>query len=158
MDHLNTSTQGVSGAPFRSSPASRPTCAPALPPKRSVEWTRDRDGTAIVRVELPNGDIAKTDAESFRALMLTGVSPNWTFNLDGRREIGYVRVPMSGENARRGNLATVARLIMQAPPGSIVHYLDRDHFNLRRDNLKVFGGTKAGTDPVGGDAAHEVTF
>jgi hypothetical protein len=118
------------------------THACATAPKRPILWTRDRDGTAIVRIELPSGATAKTDADSYRALIEAGVSPNWTFNLNGPRTTGYVRVSMTGANIRPGKLATVARLIMQAPPGSVVHYRDGDRFNLRRDNLQVLGAPK----------------
>ncbi|MCB4824280.1 hypothetical protein, partial [Roseicella aerolata] len=135
----NVGTPHTSADAFRSPTSTRPSRSKPLPPRRKIEHVRDRDGAPIVRVALPCGASAKTDPKSFAALEAEGVSLNWTFNENGQRSRAYVRVGMLNAAGTRNNLATVARLITQAPPGSVVHYRDGDPLNLRRDNLKVLG-------------------
>jgi hypothetical protein len=105
--------------------------------RRPVVHLLDRDGTPIVRVPLPCGDVATLCADDFDALTAAGVSPNWTLNANGQRSAAYVRVAMPG---KRGSLVTVARLIAGAAPGAEVSYRDRNPLNLRRGNLIVSGG------------------
>ena len=62
--------------------------------------------------------------------MALGVSLNWMLNSNGKGN-EYVRVRY------RGNLSTVARLILGNPSRQMVTYLDGDRKNLCRDNLQL---------------------
>lgn len=108
--------------------------------KRTPTYTRDHDSREIVRVPLCNSKhAARILAVDFDRLRTTGVSDQWTLN--GVGEYQYVRCPVS-ENV--GDLDTVARLILHAPPGRIVKYRDGNRLNLRRDNLVLVPGYAPG--------------
>ena len=83
-----------------------------------------------VRVPLANGaGCAELYEEDYEALMTQGISHKWSLNFNGSGRRGYVKVCTSN------NVRTVARLIMKAPAGRAVSYLDGNPLNLRRDNL-----------------------
>lgn len=82
--------------------------------------------------------MARLDAEDYRRLRAAGVSDQWTLNA-GKRGSGtvYVRCMLAGQAGQRGNLATVARLIVNAPKNLIVRYRNGDRLDLRRQNLTI---------------------
>lgn len=84
----------------------------------------------ITQVPLSNrlGQFAKINTEDYKRLMALGVSQYWMLNSNGSGN-EYVRVKY------RGNLSTVARLILGNPSRQMVTYLDGDRTNLCRDNL-----------------------
>jgi hypothetical protein len=106
---------------------------------RKVRFAIDTDGERIALVPLANQrQPAKLLAEDLTAVLEAGYTDQWTCNSDGKGH-GYVRC---GVNGVRGNLATVARLIVEPPKGYRVTYLDGDRLNLRRDNLKLEKGAR----------------
>jgi len=87
---------------------------------------------SITRVPISNrkGQFAKVHTKDYERLKALGVSDKWLLNSNGSgRE--YVRVKY------RGNLSTVARLILGDPSRQMVTYLDGDRTNLCRSNLKL---------------------
>ena len=112
--------------------------------QRTLTFCQDRDGEAIALVPLANHTKpAKILREDLEHLLAAGYSDQWTFNQAGSG-YSYVRCAMSH---RRGNLASVARLILNAPRGRVVTYLDENRLNLRRDNLALKPGNAKGATP-----------
>lgn len=102
--------------------------------RRTVRYSTDHDGESIVLIPLANQPAsAKVLVAVFRAIIEAGYSDQWTFNDNGKGQ-AYVRC---GDSRTRGNLATVARVIMEPPKGYQVRYRDGDRMNLRRDNLRL---------------------
>jgi hypothetical protein len=84
---------------------------------------------SLVIVPLSNSNKTVTlDAADFDTLMAKGVSPKWKLSQAGK--------VMAGDNK------TVARVILEAPMGLRVKYLDNDPTNLRRDNLVLASHSK----------------
>lgn len=107
--------------------------------RRKVRFTTDQDGKHIVLVPLANQSTpAKLLLEDFKTIIDAGYTSQWTANSDGKGH-AYVRCGVSNV---RGQLATVARLIMDPPFGYRVTYRDGDRLNLRRDNLKLEKGAR----------------
>lgn len=106
---------------------------------RQVRHTRDYDGKAIALVRLGNRPaFAKILEEDFRTIQEAGFTDRWFINDNGNGN-AYVRC---GAAQVRGNVGTVARLIMEPPKGYQVRYRDGDRLNLRRDNLKLEKGAR----------------
>jgi hypothetical protein len=92
-------------------------------------WDYDQDGQKIILVPLQNcSRPAKLLPEDWDRLVTAGVSGYWSCKGPQGR---YV---YSGTR-RAGDLAIVARLIMDAGPDYRVHYHDGDRLNLRSENL-----------------------
>ena len=109
--------------------------------QRTLTFRQDHDGQAIALVPLANhSKPAKILQEDLEFLLVAGYSDQWTFNQAGSG-YSYVRCAVSN---RRGNLASVARLILNAPRGRVVTYLDDNRLNLRRDNLRLRVGNAKG--------------
>lgn len=99
--------------------------------QRMPIYTRDTDQREIALVPLANHyQPAKILKDDFIALVDAGYSANWTFN-DNGSGLQYVRC----KDAKRGNLSSVARLILTPPRNRVIKYRDGNHLNLRRDNL-----------------------
>lgn len=106
---------------------------------RRVRFTIDHDGERIALVPLANHDApAKLLASDYRRIVGDGFTDQWTLNSNGQGN-AYVRC---GAAKVRGQLATVARLLLEPPKGYRVTYLDGDRLNLRRDNLKLAKGAR----------------
>ena len=88
--------------------------------------------TQVTLVPLSNrpGQYAKVNTQDLRRLEAAGIRGAWFLNSNGRGRY-YVRVKY------RGNLSTVARLILGEPSRQMVSYLDGDRTNLCRNNLKL---------------------
>lgn len=109
--------------------------------ERPVSFCLDHDGEAIALIPLANHHKpAKILREDFDRLLAAGYSDQWTFNKAGP-PYSYVRCAVSN---RRGNLVSVARLVLNAPPGRVVTYQDDNRLNLRRDNLALKPGNAKG--------------
>lgn len=109
---------------------------------RTPTRTTDPDGAPIVRVPLAKGrGVAVLDAEDFDSLATLGFSTKWVLNEDGHGR-GYVRCNHPAREAT-GGLLSVARLVMEAPPGMVARYRDGDRTNLRRSNLYLEEGRGA---------------
>ena len=67
--------------------------------------------------------------------MAEGWSDQWFLNENSIR----VR-----DNAVRGSLTNVARLVVKAGPGRVVRFVDGDRLNLRRSNLYTVRGNAKG--------------
>ena len=100
--------------------------------KRTSYKSRDHLGATVMMVPLAH-DLgpARLDPEDFNRLMEDGWSSQWFLNENS------VRVR---DNAVRGSLANVARLITQARPGWIVRYANGRRLDLRRSNLYLVRG------------------
>lgn len=101
---------------------------------RAATFETTADGKLLALVPLA-GDrgTARLDAEDYHRLRAAGVSDQWTLNANSKGTL-YVRCPMHG---KPGDLATVARLIVNAPAGRIVRYRNGDRLDLQRRNLCV---------------------
>lgn len=106
--------------------------------------TVDRDGRAIVRVEISNkrGIFVTMDAADYDDWIVSGRSTRFFLNRNGPLT-GTYRVIYS-EPSVAGKKAGVAREIMQPGRGRVVHYRDQDRLNLRRSNLLVELGRAKG--------------
>lgn len=109
----------------------------ARAPKRQPTFTADEHGQPIVLVPLATGHTARVDLADWEALLLRGVSPNWTRNT-AVAGFAYVRARGPG----RG-LVMVAREIVGARPREIVSHRNGDRTDLRRSNLKISTGGRA---------------
>lgn len=106
---------------------------------RRVRFAIDHDGKRIALVALANHDApAKLLASDYRRIVGDGFTDQWTLNSNGQGN-AYVRC---GTADVRGQLATVARLVLEPPHGYRVTYRDGDRLNLRRDNLKLAKGAR----------------
>jgi hypothetical protein len=88
---------------------------------------RTTDGLVLVRLR-HSEERAVIDAVDFDSLMAKGVSSDWI-----RSPSSYMKVAtrLNGE----ANLTPLARIIVQAPEGTAVKYIDGNFLNLRRSNL-----------------------
>ena len=119
------------------------------PPTRTV----DPDGTEIVQVPLPRGEVAVIEAADYEWLLGLGLPPNWSYD-KGANSCNYVRVTayLGGRNRRPRGLKSgalqmsVARLIMRTDIGEIIRYRDSNRLNLRRSNLNVCPGRADGRE------------
>lgn len=94
-----------------------------------------------VLVRLANKDAAaRIHQQDLNVLVAGGWSVRWLYNASGPGP-AYVRCTNSKV---KGNLQTVARLILNASKGQVVRYLDGDHLNLCRDNLYLAKGNARG--------------
>lgn len=107
--------------------------------------TEDRDGRAIVRVELTNRpDVFVTvDHHLFDQWVAEGLPTSWYLNRNGS---GTARVCFY-DPAHRGQNAGVARRLLKLRPHTVVRYLDRDPLNLRSRNLQRARGWAKGATP-----------
>lgn len=111
---------------------------------RQHRHTLDHDGREITLVPLANHpEPARLLRTDFEALAETGITGQWTLNLNGTRTHGYVRCPASEAT---GCLVTVARLITRVGAGRTVRYRDRNPLNLRSDNLYLDRGRAKGRE------------
>jgi len=116
--------------------------------ERTVTFCLDHDGEPIALVPLANhSKPAKVFRDDLDRLVAAGYSDQWTFNKAGP-PYSYVRCAVSN---RRGNLVSVARLILNAPSGRVVTYLDENRLNLRRDNLTLKPGNAKGVTSLARD-------
>jgi hypothetical protein len=96
--------------------------------KIEIIHSKDKDGRAVVSVP-----VAKTDKravlyqEDWNLLQQLGVSPNWIYRL---------------ENVYSGSSVSIGAVLADAQPMQQVNYLDKDKFNLRRDNLILSVGNR----------------
>ena len=103
-------------------------------PRKPVTFTVGRDEQRIALVPILGSDKpARLFAEDYEALIEAGYTGNWLLNGNGKG-LFYVRCH---DSERIGNTATVARLILSLPKGSVVQYQDNDRLNLCRDNLVI---------------------
>lgn len=106
--------------------------------------TVDRDGSALVRVELSNkrGIFVTMDAADYEAWVSSGRSSRFLLNqngpLTGTYRVLYYRPDVAGR------MAGVAREILQPGLGRTTHYRDGDRLNLRRSNLEIREGRAKG--------------
>jgi hypothetical protein len=80
--------------------------------------------------------------EDFDIHEARGLSWQWLLHDNGRGLL-YVAVPLTDAT---GGLVTVSRLLVNAPPGSRIKYLDGNRLNLRRENLFVGKGYSKGRE------------
>lgn len=105
--------------------------------KRQPIFTTDETGNPVAYVQLAKErGCALIDAADLKTLEAQGFTLNWTWNVSGGG-YGYVRA----QSPR--NLVTVARQIMQPPPGHQVRCRNGDRRDLRRSNLIVVRRGKA---------------
>ena len=96
--------------------------------KIEIVHSKDKDGRRVVSVP-----VAKTDKravlyeEDWNLLQQLGVSPNWIYRL---------------ENVYSGSSVSIGAVLADAQPMQQVNYLDKDKFNLRRDNLILSVGNR----------------
>jgi len=109
----------------------------ARAPKRQPIFTSDENGASVVLVPLATGQTARVDPADWEALLLRGISPNWTRNTAGPG-FAYVRARGPG----RG-LVMIAREVVGARPREIVSHRNGDRLDLRRSNLKLSTGGRA---------------
>ncbi|TCV86322.1 hypothetical protein [Sulfurirhabdus autotrophica] len=89
-------------------------------------------------IEIPLGNYHEPviiDVESLLRLRAAGVSENWFVNDDGANNL-YVRVKHNGK------VASVARLITNAPKGSWVTFVNNNKLDLRLKNLWIIAKKK----------------
>ncbi|MBB4798613.1 hypothetical protein HNP32_002357 [Brevundimonas bullata] len=110
--------------------------------------TEDRDGCAIVRVELSNkrGLFVTLDAADYESWIVSGRSRRFILNQNGPLT-GTYRVVYSDRTVA-GSIAGVARQLLQPGPGRTTHYRDGDRLNLRRSNLEARVGRAKGQTPA----------
>lgn len=115
---------------------------------RKIIRTVDRDGCAIVRVELSNrrGLFVTLDAADYEAWVASGKSTRFALNRNGPLT-GTFRVIFYCPSVA-GGIAGVAREILQPGHGRVVQYLDSDRLNLQRKNLSVRYGRAKGQCPT----------
>ena len=108
-----------------------PVVAPQYrPSKRLVTFTSDELNNAIAQVPLSDGTTTIIDAASYHKLINSGVTDQWSISSDGDNRV-YVRC------RHKGQVITVSRLVLDAPPYSLIRHKNGDHRDLRRSNLKV---------------------
>ena len=92
---------------------------------------------SVTRVPLSNrtSQFVKVNTEDYNRLKAEGISTTWFLNSNGSGR-DYVRVN------HRGNISTVARLILGDPSRQMVSYLDGDRTNLCRNNLHLGKSSK----------------
>jgi hypothetical protein len=111
--------------------------------ERLPEPFADENGQRCVRVPLANAaGEAVTYWETYWELIDSGVSSHWRYNHNrgGQRGDRYVKAYVGSESQ------TVARLILKAGRGEVVHYRDGNRLNLRPDNLYLTAGGFAKVD------------
>lgn len=111
--------------------------------ERLPEPFTDENGQRCVRVPLANSAAeAVTYWETYWDLIGSGVSALWgcNYNRGGQHGERYVKARVGGKPQ------TIARLILKAGPGEVVHYRDGNRLNLRPDNLYVTAGGFAKVD------------
>lgn len=106
--------------------------------------TVDRDGCAIVRVELSNkrGLFVTMDAADYDAWVSSGRSRRFLLNRNGPLTGTYRVLYYCPQVA--GRMAGVARDIIQPGRGRVIRYKDADRLNLRRANLQIEEGRAKG--------------
>lgn len=120
--------------------------------------TEDRDGSAIVRVELSNkrGIFITMDATDYDAWVSSGRSTRFMLNrngpLTGTHRVLYYCPDVAGR------MAGVAREILQPGLGRTTHYRDGDRLNLRRANLEIREGRARGQSPYQPPVADEFSL
>ncbi len=94
---------------------------------------RDKNGTAMVRVEVPGMGAAEIEREHFTHIVgALGLSDQWFSRRGGRHR--YVAVATNTP----GGFTPVAHLIVpHRPSRKHVRYRDHDPLNLRLDNLRI---------------------
>jgi hypothetical protein len=109
--------------------------------RRTPEATKDENGRNVIHVPLANGSHAILDDRDFFHLMDNDLSDQWLVNSNGKSN-SYVRC------WHRGNLVTIARLLIDAPAKSSVKILNGNHLDLRRRNLKLLTPPPPTPQPV----------
>ena len=97
----------------------------------------------MVSVPLSTGRRAIVNAEDYDRLRRIGFTSFWQDNDDGHGR-RYVRCYARG--LPKCGLVMVARLILEVPAGTVVHYRDKDRLNLRRSNLITRNGWAKGRE------------
>ena len=102
----------------------------------------DEFARPIVRVEMSNlpNVFATLDAADYDRLLSEGVSQRWFINSNGTGA-SYVRA--ADANAK-GGLVLIARLVLAAGRGQVVHYASLDRLDLRRKSISLKGGAAKG--------------
>lgn len=120
--------------------------------------TVDRDGCAIVRVELANkrGLFVTMDAADYDTWVSSGRSRRFLLNRNGPLTGTYRVLYYCPEVA--GRMAGVARDIIQPGLGRVIRYKDDDRLNLRRANLEVQEGRAIGQSAVPQSAKGPVEY
>lgn len=99
--------------------------------RREPSFTADTDGATIALVPTNRpGNFVRVLADDFAAYCERGFSQQWIVNSNGKGR-NYVKVGLTGIS---GNLAMVARLLLNVPRGTRLSYADGNPMNLRRDN------------------------
>lgn len=124
-----------------------------MPPK--TIRTEDRDGSAVVRIELSNkrGTFVTMDAADYDAWISSGRSSRFLLNQNGPLT-GTYRVLFYCPDVA-GRMAGVAREILQPGCGRTTHYRDGDRLNLRKSNLEIRSGRAKGQTPRASSGADE---
>ncbi len=89
----------------------------------------------IKRIPLgPNGSKGEATIyqEDYDYLMSIGLSSSWNLWPNG-----YV---IACAYKAKGNNVSVPRVLLDARQGEVVHYVDGNRLNLRRDNLELYEG------------------
>ena len=109
--------------------------------RRTPVATKDENGRNVIHVSLADGSHAILDDRDFFHLMDNDLSDQWLVNSNGKSN-SYVRC------WHRGNLVTIARLLVNAPSKSSVKILNGNHLDLRRRNLKLLTPPPPTSQPV----------
>ncbi len=105
---------------------------------RLIKTISKDDGRTVALVGLGRaGDpIAMIYLDDFEFLMQLGITANWTC-----MPVGNYVTCNSYNNS--GSKLQVARVLLDAGPGTSVRYVDGNPLNLRRENLTVVASRKA---------------
>jgi len=114
--------------------------------RRRIKFTLEDASTIIAKV--PMQDPRRTGATIWAEVELgalldlieNGADGAWCLNYSGKTDKkGYVKTapPLASQGTATG--VTVGRLIAGAGKGRSVRFVDRNHLNLRRSNLYLYG-------------------
>lgn len=103
---------------------------------RSIRAVTEKgfEDTPIIAVPLGRDgeQEALIDLQDYKDLVALGVSPNW--------QLRGGNVSAKSSNIAADESILVARVLMDARPGQMVRFKDRDYKNLQRSNLSVVSG------------------
>jgi hypothetical protein len=112
------------------------------PGRQPIITSCEHTGRSLVHVQIPRYQPPKATPQApleavlylddFDMMLALGLSPHWQ-----RSPSGYV---VAAAHLASGSHVGVARVMLDAGPGEIVRFLDRNPLNLRSENLKLVPG------------------
>ncbi|WP_296201619.1 hypothetical protein [uncultured Hyphomicrobium sp.] len=106
---------------------------------RPIEQVQE-GGRLVAKVQLGRDPSLKAEIyqDDLEFLEKLGLSLNWT----ALKMSGAIYVTANAKNTAGGKVL-VARVLLDAGPGQMIRYADKNPLNLRRENLRIVTSAKA---------------